>query len=132
MTMNTTNRILGEARNVRPPTKRELTDPEKAYFYAERRMVRFPEGEAAIATDPYWAYHYARHVIKGRFPEGEATIAKDPLDAINYAWNVIGGRWPEGEATIAKDPTWAKKYLIRFPDAKLEWAMNGWLDWLDL
>ena len=92
MTMNTTSRILGEARKVRPPTKRELTDPEKAYlltdpekayFYAERRMVRFPEGEAVIATDPYWAYHYARHIIKGRFPEGEAAIATSPLDALN-------------------------------------------------
>ena len=90
--MNTTDRILGEA--------------EKAYFYAERRMVRFPEGEAVIATDPYWAYMYARHII--------------------------GGRWPEGEATIAKDPIWAEKYLELFPEAKLEWAMNGWLDWLDL
>ena len=97
--MNTTSRILGEARKVRPPTKRELTDPE-------RRMVRFPEGEAAIATNP--------------------------LDALNYAINVLKGRFPEAEPAIAKDPTWAEKYLIRFPESKLEWAMNGWLDWLDL
>jgi hypothetical protein len=106
--MNATSRILGEARKVRPPTKRELTDPHDAYFYAEEklRMGRFPEGEAAIAKDPYWAYQYARHIIKGR--------------------------WPEAEATIATDPVAAKLYLEAFPEAKLEWVMNGWLDWFDL
>jgi hypothetical protein len=131
--MNTTSRILGEARKVRPPTNRELTDPHGAYFYAEEklRMGRFPEGEPAIATDPYWAYMYARHIIKGRWPEAEATIATSPW-GFPYAWHVIGGRWPEGEATIAKDPIWAEKYLELFPEAKLEWVMNGWLDWLDL
>ena len=130
--MNTTSRILGEASKVRPPTKRELTDPEKAYFYAERRMVRFPEGEAVIATDPYSAVQYAKHVIQGRWPEAEPVIATDPYWAYMYARHIIGGRWPEGEATIAKDPIWAEKYLELFPEAKLEWAMNGWLDWLDL
>ena len=56
----------------------------------------------------------------------------EPYQAYWYAARVLKGRWPEGEATIAKDPTWAEKYLERFPEAKLEWAMNGWLDWLDL
>jgi hypothetical protein len=49
-------------------------------------------------------------VIKGRWPEGEAAIAKDPQWAYYYAENVIKGRWPEGEAAIAKDPQWAKEY----------------------
>ena len=44
----------------------------------------------------------------------------------------LGGRFPEGEAAIATDPQAAYSYLKAFPDAKLEWAMNGWLDWLDL
>ena len=107
MGVNTTRRILGEARKARPPTKSELTDPKKAYFYAfEKISRRFPEGEAAIATSPYWSYHYARRIIRGRWPEAEEAIAKDPEDA--------------------------KFYLEHFPDAKLEWAMKGWLDWLDL
>jgi len=141
MGVNTTRRILGEARKARPPTKSELKDPEKAYFYAEGKLAwgdsrRFPEGEAAIATSPYWSYHYARRVIRGRFPEAEAAIATSRW-ALNYAWHVIheleaGGRWPEGEEHIAKDPEDAKFYLEHFPEAKLEWAMNGWLDWLDL
>ena len=79
--MNTTDRILGEASKVRPPTKDELTEPYQAYWYAAR---------------------------------------------------VLKGRWPEAEEAIAKSPGYAKLYLIRFPEAKLEWAMNGWLDWLDL
>ena len=55
-----------------------------------------------------------------------------PLNAYTYARDVVKGRWPEGEATIAKDPDYAKLYLEQFPEAKLEWLMNGWLDWLDL
>jgi hypothetical protein len=108
--MNTTDRILGEAkRKVRPPTEKEQTDPLNAYYYAKDVIGgRFPEGEAAIATDPRWAHEYARDVIGGRWPEGEAAIATGP------------------------DPYYTLAYLGLFPEAKLEWAMNGWLDWLDL
>jgi hypothetical protein len=60
------------------------------------------------------------------FPEGEATRAYD------YAKYVIKGRWPEGEPAIAKDPDYSIFYLELFPEAKLEWAMNGLIDWLDL
>ena len=132
--MNTTDRILGEAkRKVRPPTEDELTGPYDAYWYAIRVLKgRFPEAEPYIATRPIWAYLYARDVIKGRWPEGEAAIATDPGWAYQYAEYVIKGRFPEGEATIATDPHRAKIYLKKFPEAKLEWAMNGWLDWLDL
>jgi sarcosine oxidase delta subunit len=106
--MNTTSRILGEAkRKVRPPTEK---DP----------------------TTAHWAYHYARYNIKGRFPEGEAAIAKDPYLAYLYAKDVLKGRFPEAEASIATHPYEAKLYLKQFPEAKLEWAMNGWIDWLDL
>ena len=107
--MNTTDRILGEAEasKVRPPTDLQLTCPLNAY-------------------------NYARDFIKGRFPEGEATIAKDPRSAYMYARHIIKGRWPEAEASIATHPYYAKQYLIEFPQAKLEWAMNGWIDWLDL
>ena len=132
--MNTTDRILGEAkRKVSPPTEEELTDPRRAYYYAINVIGgRWPEAEATIATDPSVAEHYALNVIKGRFPEGEAAIATDPGWAYQYAVNVIKGRFPEGEATIATDPHRAKIYLREFPEAKLEWVMKGWLDWLDL
>ena len=154
--MNTTSRILGEA--TRPPTRRELTDPQYAYYYAANIIKRqFPEGEAtiatspgwaysyaknikgswpeveaAIATDNYWAYKYARDVIKGRFPKGEAVIATDPYWAYNYALQVIKGRFPKGEETIAKDLHLAKKDLEAFPDAKIEWYAREWIDWTQL
>ena len=156
--MNTTDRILGEA--MTPYQKRIYKDPEKAvrwatkhgqrfpeaepyilkatdpgwaYFYAKGVIRgRWPEAEAAIATDPYWAYMYARHIIKGRWPEAEAAIATDPKWAHYYANHVIKGRFPEGEPAIAKDPGCSTMYLKQFPQAKLEWAMNGLIDWLDL
>ena len=106
--MNTTDRILGEAkRKVRPPTEKELTDPQRAYLYA-------------------------RDVLNGGFPEAEAAIATDSWDAYFYAKNVHNGRFPEGEEAMAKDPRVAEKYIKRFPKAKREWTMRGWLDWFDL
>lgn len=96
------------------------------------RMGRFPEGEPAIATDPYSAVQYAKHVIQGRWPEAEPVIATDPMSAYYYSKSVLKGRWPEGEPAIAKDPDYSILYLELFPQAKLEWAMNGWIDWLDL
>ena len=105
--MNTTSRILGEARKVRPPTSLEL-------------------------TDPFNAYEYARYVIKGPFPEGEAAIATDSYYAYVYAKNVIKVRFPEGEEAIAKDTRYAKKYLKLFPDAKIEWYAREWIDWTKL
>ena len=157
--MNATDRILGEAQKVRPPTQKELTDPGRAYLYARDVIYgRFPEGEAALATDPEWAYdyavdvikgrwpeaeaaiatspdlayNYARYFIKGRFPEAEAAIATDSWDAYYYAADILKGRFPDGEPAMAKDPDIAERYLKKFPDAKREWVMRGWLDWFDL
>jgi hypothetical protein len=154
--MNTTSRILGEA--MTPRQKRIYKDPERAYNWARKYKQRFPEAEAAIARDPFyshfyaqdviggpfpegepaiatspgWALRYAQYVVKGRWPEGEATIAKDPRTAHYYARDFIRGRWPEAEPVIAKDPHYSIMYLEKFPEARLEWVMNGWIDWLDL
>lgn len=130
--MNTTSRILGEAQKVRPPTDKELTDPYQAYWYAIRVLDGpFPEGEAAIATDARYSYYYAMH-INGPFPEGEAAIATDPQWASLYARWVLNRRFPEGEPAIVKDPDYSTMYLNAFPDAKLDWAMNGLIDWTEL
>jgi hypothetical protein len=134
--MNITSRILGEA--MTPRQKRIYKDPVMASKWAIKHRQRFPEAEPYIATRPsrprwaYWAYYYARDVIGGRWPEGEPAIATSPYSAYYYARDVIGGRWPEGEPAIATSPDYANQYLEAFPEAKLEWAMNGWLDWLDL
>ena len=104
--MNTTDRILGES--MTPWQKRIYKDPDPT------RAVN-------------WAIKHSQ-----RFPEAEPYILKDPEGAYLYALNVIKGRWPEGEAVIATDSRAAKKYLERFPEAKREWVMRGWLDWFDL
>ena len=158
--MNTTDRILGEA--MTPRQKRIYKDPRTAVGWAIKHGQRFPEAEPYIlkATDPGWSYGYAKEVLKGRWPEAEEAIVKDPHVAYLYAMDVIKGRWPEAEEAIAKDPYWAyryaqyvvkgrwpeaeeaiakntsphlaKSYLELFPQARLEFAMNGWIDWLDL
>ena len=122
------------------------------YYATQSTKGRFPEGEAAIAMDPIASYKYATEVIKGRFPEGEDVIATSPgcaAYAVDYAINVIKGRWPEAEEAITralKDSSdereggdeeaaleLIRKYINAFPEvSKLEWVMNGLLDWLDL
>ena len=154
--MNTTDRILGEA-SADKWSSRVIQDPWAALYCATKLIKgRFPEGEAAIATNPIASYKYATEVIKGRFPEGEAAIATSPgcaTYAVDYAINVIKGRWPEAEEAITralKDSSdeseggeeftdrdavveLIRKYIKAFPEvSKLEWVMNGWLDWLDL
>ena len=128
--MNTTDRILGEA--MTPRQKRIYKDAEKATAWAIKHQQRFPEAEPYIATDPWPAYNYAVHIIDGRWPEAEEAIANDPDFAYFYATDVIEGRWPEGEPAIATDPRVAERYIKRFPEAKREWVMRGWLDWFDL
>ena len=128
--MNTTSRILGEAK--RPPTEMELTDPQYACHYATGVLKGpFPEGEATIATSPVWAYSYAKN-IKGRWPEAEAVIATDPKYAYVYSRYITEVRFPEAEEAIAKDPEYSKKYLEAFPDAKIDWYAREWIDWTQL
>ena len=149
MGVNITSRILGEA-SADKLYSRFIHDPWVALYCATKLIKgRFPEGEAAIATNPIASYKYATEVIKGRFPEGEAVIATSPGYAgyaVDYAINVIKGRWPEAEEAIARSLKDASEesdrdaavestrtYIEAFPEvSKLEWVMNGWLDWTDL
>jgi len=57
---------------------------------------------------------YAENVIKGRWPEGEAVIAKDAQYAYHYAKDVIGGRFPEGEKVILSDECYKELYTEEF------------------
>jgi hypothetical protein len=133
---------------------------EKAFDWAVGHGRRFLEAESTIARkDPYLTYKYAKYVIKGRWPEGEANILRNLEYAIWYTSDVIKGRWPEVEEAIINDPnrrywilSYAKnviqgrwpeaeeaiaktsardEYLRDWPDAKEDWILNGWLDWLD-
>jgi hypothetical protein len=132
--MKAVDRILGKpvkSKRIPPPTKRELADPEYVFFYARDEVRgRWPKGEATILQDPYWSYRYARDVIKGPWPEAEAIIAEEPCWARDYAKLVINRRFFQAEYGIAHS-IFKDEYLEAFPDAKDDWVMNGWLDWLD-
>ncbi len=55
---------------------------------------------------------------------------QSPVSAFLYARDVLKGRWLEAEKAIAKSHK-RDDYLKLFPEAKDEWLINGWLDWLD-
>lgn len=145
--------------NLPPKDLDTRTKAIQAFMYAKEVIKgRWPEGEAAILRDPGTSVRYARDIIKGRWPEAEAIIATDRGAAAAYAGQVIKGRWPEVEATLLADPEYAesyadqltrerrpedlesylakseimsKKYLEKFSDRKLSWAMKGWIPFGD-
>ena len=135
------------------------TDATESMAYSKYVIKRpFPMGEKAILQNPTTAYQYARHVLLRPWPEAESVIAKSPSASILYASEVLGykpfpegepaiatvgeyaqyyalyclkRRFPEGEAAMVRDG-FTSDYVKKFPEAKLEWAVNGWLDWTDL
>lgn len=64
-------------------------------------------------------------------PRVLSALAENPAQAYTYATKALKARWPEAEEKIAKSSL-KDLYLQRFPEARTEWTMNGWLDWLDL
>ena len=83
---------------------------EQAYENLEKGDNNDPRLVKVVASDPEFAYFYARNIIKGRWPEGEKAIASDPENAYYYAIDVIKGRWPKGEKAIASNPRYATNY----------------------
>lgn len=55
-----------------------------------------PQVTKRIKGRPYYAFLYAKNVLKGRLPEGiEFYFKDDPQAAYLYARHVIGGRLPD-------------------------------------
>ena len=56
-----------------------LKDAENAYLYARYTLKgkRFEEAEDLIAGNPYYAYCYAKDILRGKFEKGEEAIKKD-------------------------------------------------------
>lgn len=60
----------------------------------EKRLP--PEVVRRIKGRPYYAYLYARNVLKGRLPARlEIVFKDDPQSAYLYSQNVLGGRLPD-------------------------------------
>ena len=135
------------------------TDATESMAYSKYVIKRpFPMGEKVILENPTTAYQYARHVLLRPWPEAESVIAKSPSASILYASEVLGYKpFPEGEAAIATLGEYAQYYALyclkrrfpegeeamvrdgftsdyvkKFPEAKLDWAVNGLIDWIDL
>ena len=55
-----------------------------------------------VRNEGFWAYQYARYVLRGPWVEMEDMIKKNKLWAYNYAHNILGldsceaGRWSNG------------------------------------
>ena len=80
-----------------------LQDAYYAFYYAKNVIKeRWCKAEPIIMQDAYLAYKYACDVIKGRWSEAEPTIMQFPLYTYRYALNIIKGRWLEAEPIIAK------------------------------
>ena len=89
-------RVVQDLTLSREPSPADLTiiskDAAKAAAWAFHTGQRFPEGEAAIASNGYTALQYAISVIRGRFPEGEAAIKQNADLAFVYKKRVTRGQ----------------------------------------
>ncbi len=94
----------------------------------QMRKVKRAVGNGKICSHPsvhYWAYWYARYIIKGKWPEGEEAIKKHPASAYRYAYYVLGERWPEGEEIISTDKGWNRMYEIDILKKEEQENKNG-------
>ena len=81
-----------------------------------------PDDRRRMASRPYYAFLYARNILKGRLPEDlEAVFAQSPHDAYLYAKYVVQGRLPDylhaammiGEHEACHKP-WIVQYFSEF------------------
>jgi hypothetical protein len=80
------------------------------FKYSYKNNTRLTKYESIIAKNPFYAYDYAKNVVKGRFTLGETMIAKDDLCSYRYAIEVIKQRFPLGEISIIKNKIFIYRY----------------------
>jgi hypothetical protein len=89
--------------------------------------VEYPDREVAtLFFGPEYASKTRRKVVANP----KWLLSKNLFGKAVYSMIQSGERFPELEDQIAKSGQ-RKSYLERFPEAKDEWIMNGWADWLD-
>ena len=89
--------------------------PFFAYRYAREVLKdRWLEAEPYIMKDTWHAYCYAAVIMEDRWLEAEPYIMKDPSSSHLYARYVIKGRWIDAESYIMKDGTWWGYYCVVF------------------
>jgi hypothetical protein len=70
--------------------------------------------EHIIKKNPFYAYSYARDVIKERWVEAEDIIKTDSFSAYWYTYYVMKERWIEAEPNIKKGIYWWARYVEIF------------------
>jgi len=94
-------------------------DPFYAYKYAKYIMKkRWPEVEPVLRQDAESAYRYARYVMQHRWPEAEEIIKKHPAMAYRYTRDFLHKRWIEAEPYIKQDEDAWRRYGFIFQDVE--------------
>ena len=78
------------------------------------------------------AYEVADRKRNRRDPKLEAILATSCYHSFEYATRILHERFHEGEQAIVKDKPTCDKYLLYFPDAKMDLILKGLLDWLEM
>jgi len=97
--------------------------PEEAYIKCEYKINK--KLELIIIKNPYYAYLYARDVIKGRWIEAEEIISTDSECAYYYSRAVIKGRWTEAEDIISTNSYYSFLYSVDVIKGKLPENMHN-------
>ena len=86
--------------------------------------IRFELGEAMIATNFYFSYHYAL-IIQDRFKLGEVIFSEDPFYSYAYAYNVLNDRFELGEPAILTNPHFTEIYCTNILDKRYDYHYDG-------
>ena len=97
--------------------------PEQAYDNCNGKINK--NLEPFIIKNPYYAYLYARDIIKGRWLKAESIFIKDSHYAYFYALELIKGRWIEAEDIISTNSQYAYLYAIDVIQGKLPENMHN-------
>ena len=80
--------------------------------YEEIKQNYNPQLEIIISQSPYWAYNYAKYILKAPFPLGEPAIAKS-YKLLEYAQNVLNSRFKLAESKIQHHHNYTK-HILKF------------------
>ncbi len=62
----------------------------RTYLYILTTHDASPEAKEFMASNPLYAFEYAKHVLKGRFPAGEQAIHSNRYYKLRYKEIVNG------------------------------------------
>lgn len=94
---------------------------ETAFEYADYLNKRFIQGEETVQKESYWAYWYARKILKDEWPEAEEAIRKEPQIWRKYEEHLL-----DTQRSTVNNPGYKHRGMYRIRE-KIKGKGNKWV-----